>query len=371
MLGRPSAPNPGALGVRIMRLVATGVLSLLGALLCVSTPANADVVVAVSKSQQQMAVVVDGEQVFRWPVSTGRRGYDTPDGVFHAKSVNREWFSRQYDMTPMPWSVFFYQGYALHGTTDARNLGHAASHGCVRLDIDNAAILFALVNEQGIENTKVMITERALPPLRKAAPTLIAEIERGARAWVAAQTVQAGGEEPQTAKTQPADEPRVAANPDRAAHPKAADKTSADAAPQPIASPPIEPLPAEPVQATPQPVASQPVVPPPPAIQDAKLAEPELEPKALPTPLPVPATQDAQPPQLAPQAVAPPQAQRVEADAQDVRLPLPAPRLRAEPDNRLRGETHYATARGDDAQVMRERAAWLRELARKYGYERW
>lgn len=342
-----------------MRFVATGVLSLLGALLCLSATANAGVLVAVSKSQQQMAVIVDGEQVFRWPVSTGRRGYETPEGVFHGKSLNRIWFSRQYDMTPMPWSVFFHQGYALHGTAETRHLGHAVSHGCVRLDTDNAAILFALVSERGVEKTKVIVTERALPPLRKAAPALIAEIERGAHAWLAATTAQSGAP---VVEAKPAEEQPVAADPDRAEQSKAADKTQADAAPQPVALPPVVPAPPAP-QAT----ASLPVVPPaPPAtVQDVKLAEPALK----PPPLPAPVAQQAPPP--VPQIVQPPEAPRVEANLQDVRLPLPAPRHRAEPDTRTRGGTRYATARGGDAEVLRERAAWLRQLARKYGYEHW
>jgi hypothetical protein len=59
----------------------------------------------------------------------------------------------------MPHSIFFTKlGHAIHGTLDARHLGSAASHGCVRLSTANAAKLYALVEEQGLPNTKVVIT---------------------------------------------------------------------------------------------------------------------------------------------------------------------------------------------------------------------
>jgi hypothetical protein len=49
----------------------------------------------------------------------------------------------------MPHSIFFRGGYAIHGTGAVGNLGHVASHGCVRLAPDNAATLFDLVKAEG------------------------------------------------------------------------------------------------------------------------------------------------------------------------------------------------------------------------------
>ena len=57
----------------------------------------------------------------------------------------------------MPWSVFFYRGYAVHGTTDLKRLGTPASHGCIRLHPDNAKIFFKLVQANGKENALVSI----------------------------------------------------------------------------------------------------------------------------------------------------------------------------------------------------------------------
>jgi hypothetical protein len=72
--------------------------------------------------------------------------------------MERDHFSREWDDAPMPNSVFFTKiGHAIHGTFEARNLGRAASHGCVRLSTENAATLFALVKEEGVFNTRVRL----------------------------------------------------------------------------------------------------------------------------------------------------------------------------------------------------------------------
>jgi hypothetical protein len=142
----------------------------LGALLCLSAPAKAEIVVNISKSQQRLAVVVDGTELYRWPVSTGRRGYATPSGTFHPMRLERHWYSRQYEMTPMPWAMFFFRGYAVHGTMEAYNLGHAASHGCVRLRPDNASTLFSLVHKRRLGATKIVVMNGPLPALPGAVP---------------------------------------------------------------------------------------------------------------------------------------------------------------------------------------------------------
>ena len=121
------------------------------------TPARAGVVVQIDKSSQRMAVSVDGATRYSWPVSTGRRRFGTPSGVFHPQMMARRWFSRKYYNSPMPHAIFFYHGYAIHGTTELARLGGPASHGCVRLHPSNAATLFALVARQR-GNTRIVIS---------------------------------------------------------------------------------------------------------------------------------------------------------------------------------------------------------------------
>lgn len=141
-----------------------------GALLCLPAAARAEVVVNISKSQQQLAVTVNGTELYRWPVSTGRPRFETPSGSYRPIRLEREWYSRRYDWTPMPYSIFFNRGYAVHGTLEARKLGRAVSHGCVRLSPANASVLFSLVRAQGKDNTRVVVTNGPLPGLPGAVP---------------------------------------------------------------------------------------------------------------------------------------------------------------------------------------------------------
>jgi len=120
-------------------------------------PARADVVVHIDKSSQRMAVSVDGASRYNWPVSTGRGGYGTPSGVFRPRWMVRMHYSRKYYNSPMPHSIFFYHGYAIHGTNDIRRLGGPASHGCVRLHPSHAATLYALVQRNGSRSTRIQI----------------------------------------------------------------------------------------------------------------------------------------------------------------------------------------------------------------------
>jgi hypothetical protein len=125
--------------------------------LAVSPAFAENVLVIVDLQMQTMHVRVDGSTRYRWDVSTGRLGYGTPPGRYEPTRMHRKYFSRKYENAPMPHAIFFFGGYAIHGTTDLRNLGRVASHGCVRLHPDNAATLFALVQDAGIENTIIRV----------------------------------------------------------------------------------------------------------------------------------------------------------------------------------------------------------------------
>ncbi len=122
-----------------------------------SDRAAADVVVHIDRSSQRMAVVVDGEPRYNWRISTARRGYITPPGTYHPEMMARRWFSKRYYNSPMPHSIFFYRGYAIHGTYEISRLGGPASHGCVRLDPGNATILYGLVEREGMGRTTIVV----------------------------------------------------------------------------------------------------------------------------------------------------------------------------------------------------------------------
>lgn len=121
-------------------------------------PAPPRLIITVNKISQKMTVVLDGDELYKWPVSTGAPGYETPSGNFRPFRMEKEHFSKEWDDAPMPYSIFFTgAGHALHGSYHVKSLGRRASHGCVRILPANAAILFALVQKTGMSNTRVIV----------------------------------------------------------------------------------------------------------------------------------------------------------------------------------------------------------------------
>jgi hypothetical protein len=150
--------------MRHRRAAVSAILLAAAATLFTATPARADLLIAIDKSTQTMTVSVDGQRRHRWPVSTGKQGYDTPAGAYGPFRMVRDHFSREWDYAPMPYSIFFTRkGHAIHGTYH-RGLGRPASHGCVRLSVKNAAKLWRLVRRAKMANTTVVLTGNLPPP---------------------------------------------------------------------------------------------------------------------------------------------------------------------------------------------------------------
>jgi hypothetical protein len=142
-----------------MRIFPFTVIALAISIVALAAPADASVLVTIDKSTQRMTVSVDGNLRWVWPISTGQLGHDTPSGRYTAFRMEADHFSKEWDDAPMPHSIFFSQtGHAIHGYLNTRRIGSPASHGCVRLEPGNAAKLYALVEQQGLPNTKVVVT---------------------------------------------------------------------------------------------------------------------------------------------------------------------------------------------------------------------
>ena len=122
---------------------------------------NVGVTATVSIADQRMYVVVIDKmglkKTYAWRVSTGKDGFETPTGDFKPTRMAAEYYSRTYDDAPMPYAVFFTGGYAVHATEAVGRLGSPASHGCVRLALENAATFFSLVQTYGARNTTIAV----------------------------------------------------------------------------------------------------------------------------------------------------------------------------------------------------------------------
>jgi lipoprotein-anchoring transpeptidase ErfK/SrfK len=57
-----------------------------------------------------------------------------------------------YSLEDVPFTMYFYQGYGLHGTYWHDNFGTPMSHGCVNLRTADASWLFDFVSEGTLVN---------------------------------------------------------------------------------------------------------------------------------------------------------------------------------------------------------------------------
>ncbi len=158
-LGSNKSRGVSSKGFLVMRkYVLTAIASVAMLVGAVSTGMAASLVAQIDVSAQTMTVKKYGRVVHRWKVSTARQGYVTPRGTYRPTRMHTMWYSRKYDMSPMPYSIFFRGGYAIHGTDAIRNLGRPASHGCVRLHPENARKLFSMVKQVGPGNVRIVVT---------------------------------------------------------------------------------------------------------------------------------------------------------------------------------------------------------------------
>lgn len=131
----------------LARALATAALGLS----LVPSLAQAKVQITVDLDHQTIHVAAK-DQSYDWKVSSGKAGYETPVGKFSVLWMDKDHHSDEYEQAPMPDSIFFAPGYAIHGFGRSA-WGHAVSHGCVRLPVSKAAILFDLVKAEGADIT--------------------------------------------------------------------------------------------------------------------------------------------------------------------------------------------------------------------------
>jgi lipoprotein-anchoring transpeptidase ErfK/SrfK len=97
------------------------------------------------------------EGLYRWItvhdfstlVSSGRSPFDTPTGSFtvYAKDVTGdmagfEGTSEEYYVPSVPYILWFYRGYSIHGAYWHNDFGSVRSHGCVNVPVDAGAWIF-------------------------------------------------------------------------------------------------------------------------------------------------------------------------------------------------------------------------------------
>ncbi len=101
-------------------------------------------------THQVLSIFEDGLRKGSYKVSSGKRGMNTPTGTFHILSKGRRPWSAHYGLY-MPWYMgFTTKGHGIHELPEwpggykegANHLGIPVSHGCVRLGVGPAKLVF-------------------------------------------------------------------------------------------------------------------------------------------------------------------------------------------------------------------------------------
>jgi len=101
--------------------------------------------IEIDLSSQRLYAHAGNSVVYSFIVSTGIPAYPTPTGTFriYSKYLAIAMSGPGYYLPGVPHTMFFYRGYAIHGTYWHNNFGHPMSHGCINLTRSNAAALYA------------------------------------------------------------------------------------------------------------------------------------------------------------------------------------------------------------------------------------
>ncbi|WP_156128465.1 L,D-transpeptidase [Luteibacter sp. 9133] len=127
--------------------------------------------VIVSLTEQRAYAYRNGILIGVSTVSTGKKGYETPTGVFTILQKDKDHHSKKYDNAPMPYQErLTWDGVALH----AGGLpGYPESHGCVHLPTEFARLLFESTNM----GMTVVVAKEGTAPVTVVHPSAVIPID--------------------------------------------------------------------------------------------------------------------------------------------------------------------------------------------------
>jgi murein L,D-transpeptidase YcbB/YkuD len=139
-----------------------------GALALANEPSSTNGVRVIADLSDRRLVIEDAGRVVReFGVAIGKPSHPTPTGQFTLRKMiwnpswvppkNRAWARGKKPRQPgdpgnpmQSVKIFFREPYYyIHGTNDPKSIGHAASHGCLRMTPEDAAELGAYLMEHG------------------------------------------------------------------------------------------------------------------------------------------------------------------------------------------------------------------------------
>lgn len=109
-----------------------------------AAPTNAGKSIVVSTSEQRIYAYEDGKLVHSHLASTGLPATPTVKGDYsiYVKYLADDMSGPGYYLPQVPYTMYFYQGYGIHGTYWHNSFGRPMSHGCVNLPTPEAKWFF-------------------------------------------------------------------------------------------------------------------------------------------------------------------------------------------------------------------------------------
>jgi lipoprotein-anchoring transpeptidase ErfK/SrfK len=101
--------------------------------------------IEIDLSEQRLKAWEGKTLIYSFRVSTGKRSTPTPVGKYYINAKHRfnRMRGRGYDIPDVPYAMYYYRGYAIHGAYWHNNFGTPVSHGCTNLPVRQAAKLYS------------------------------------------------------------------------------------------------------------------------------------------------------------------------------------------------------------------------------------
>jgi len=100
--------------------------------------------IEINLSSQRLTAWQGGKAVFSATVSTGKASTPTYPGIFaiQRKLVSDRMRGPGYDVPNVPYSMYYYGGYAIHGAYWHNRFGTPVSHGCTNMRPKDAQFVY-------------------------------------------------------------------------------------------------------------------------------------------------------------------------------------------------------------------------------------
>lgn len=100
--------------------------------------------IEIDLSSQRLIAWEGSFPVYAVIISTGKASTPTPTGVFAIQTRHRStrMQGEDYDVPDVPYTMYYYRGYAIHGAYWHNRFGTPVSHGCINVAVDHARWLF-------------------------------------------------------------------------------------------------------------------------------------------------------------------------------------------------------------------------------------